>query len=151
MNQVFIGIGSNQNHPYFRIYTALKQINRLHKTQLIKKSSLYETIPLGPKFQPNFLNIVIEIRTQLSPSKLLTELQGLEKLHNRKKTKRWGPRSLDLDILIYEQIIMDTEILTIPHPGIEYREFVLIPLYEITRYDYTIPKYGKVSKLIKKL
>ena len=151
MKQVFIGIGSNQNHPHFRVNTAFKQINRINQTRLIKKSSLYETVPLGPKFQPNFINAVAEIETMLSPKSLLKELQLLEKLHNRKKTKRWGPRSLDLDILIYEQVIMDTDILTIPHPGLKYREFVLIPLYEITSYGYKVPKYGNITKLIKKL
>ena len=108
-------------------------------------------MPLGPKFQPNFINAVVEIETTLSPNKLLEELQLLEKDHNRKKTKKWGPRSLDLDILIYGQVMIDTERLTIPHPGLEYREFVLIPLYEITSYGYNVPKYGNINKLIKKL
>ena len=151
MNQVYIGIGSNQNHPHFRVQRAFKQINRIHETRLIRKSSLYETVPLGPKFQPNFINAVVEIETMLSPNELLEELQLLEKNHNRKKTKRWGPRSLDLDILIYEQVIMDTEKLIIPHPGLKYREFVLIPLYEITSYGYKVPKYGSINKLIKNL
>ena len=87
----------------------------------------------------------------LSPNKLLEELQLLEKYHNRKKAKRWGPRSLDLDILIYDQVIIDTDKLTIPHPGLEYREFVLIPLYEITSYGFKVPKFGNIDKLIKKL
>tara|TARA_B100000902_G_scaffold20712_1_gene24880 strand:- start:521 stop:1033 length:513 start_codon:yes stop_codon:yes gene_type:complete len=151
LNQVFIGIGSNKNHPYFRIYTVLRQINRIRKTTIVKKSSLYETKPLGPKMQPNFINAVIEIKTELKPNELLKELQNLEKLHNRKKTKRWGPRSIDLDILIYDNLIMNTEQLVIPHPGVEYRDFVIIPLYEITSYGYKIPKYGKVSNLIKQL
>lgn len=151
MNQVYIGIGSNKNHPHFRVHRALKQINRIHKTRLLKKSSLYETVPMGPKFQPNFINAVIKIETMLTPQKLLEELKYLEKLHNRKTTKRWGPRSLDLDILIYDQVIMNSEDLTLPHPGVKYREFVLIPLYEITRYDFEVPKYGKISKLIRRL
>lgn len=151
MNQVFIGIGSNKNHPYFRIYSVLKQINRLKSTFIVKKSSLYETKPLGPQGQPNFINAVIEIRTNFDPHELLNELQTLERQHNRKKTKKWGPRSIDLDILIYNKIIMDSKDLIIPHPGLEYREFVLIPLYEITGYGYVIPKYGKVSNLIKNL
>ncbi len=151
MNQVFIGIGSNKNHPYFRIYTVLRQINRLRKTNIVKKSSLYETKPLGPKVQPNFINAVIQVKTELEPNELLQELQNLEKLHNRKKTKRWGPRSIDLDILIYNKLIMNTDQLIIPHPGLEYRDFVIIPLYEITGYGYKIPKYGKVSNLIKQL
>ena len=67
LNQVFKGIGSNQNHPHFRIYRALKQINRMHDTRLIQSSNLYESIPLGPKFQPNFINAVAEIKTILSP------------------------------------------------------------------------------------
>ena len=151
LNQVFIGIGSNKNHPYFRIYTVLRQINRIRKTTIVKKSSLYETKPLGPKMQPNFINAVIEIKTELEPNELLKELQNLEKLHNRKRTKRWGPRSIDLDILIYDNLIMNTEQLIIPHPGVKYRDFVIIPLYEITGYGYKIPKYGKVSNLIKQL
>tara|TARA_Y100000768_G_C23981937_1_gene686366 strand:- start:2665 stop:3120 length:456 start_codon:yes stop_codon:yes gene_type:complete len=151
LNQVFIGIGSNKNHPYFRIYTVLRQINRLKETSIVKKSSLYETKPLGPKVQPNFINAVIEIKTKLEPNDLLLELQNLEKLHNRKKTKRWGPRSIDLDILIYNRLIMNTKNLIIPHPGLEYRDFVIIPLYEITGYGYSVPKYGKVSNLIKQL
>ena len=136
MNQVFIGIGSNKNHPFFRIYSVLKQINRLKSTFIVKKSSLYETKPLGPQGQPNFINAVIEIKTNFDPHELLSELQDLEKQHNRKKTKKWGPRSIDLDILIYNKIIMDSKDLIIPHPGLEYREFVLLPLYEITGYGY---------------
>ena len=151
MNQVFIGIGSNKNHPYFRIYSVLKQINRLKSTFIVKKSSLYETKPLGPQGQPNFINAIIEIKTNFDPHELLSELQDLEKQHNRKKTKKWGPRSIDLDILIYNKIIMDSKDLIIPHPGLEYREFVLLPLYEITGYGYEVPKYGRVSNLIKNL
>ena len=151
MNQVYLGIGSNKNHPYFRINTVLKQINRIKSTNIVKKSSLYVTKPLGPQAQPDFINSVIEIRTNLEPLKLLHELQNLERLHNRKKTKRWGPRSMDIDILIYNNLIMNTDKLVIPHPGLEYRDFVLIPLYEITSYRYEIPKYGKITTLIKNL
>ena len=151
MNQVYLGIGSNKNHPYFRINTVLKQINRLTSTNIVKKSSLYVTKPLGPQAQPNFINCVIEIRTNLEPLALLYELQNLERLHNRKKTKRWGPRSMDIDILIYNNLIMNTDKLIIPHPGLEYRDFVLIPLYEITTYGYKIPKYGKIISLIRNL
>jgi 2-amino-4-hydroxy-6-hydroxymethyldihydropteridine diphosphokinase len=151
LNQVYLGIGSNKNHPYFRINTVLKQINRIKSTNIVKKSSLYITKPLGPQAQPDFINSVIEIRTNLEPLKLLHELQNLERLHNRKKTKRWGPRSMDIDILIYNNIIMNTDKLVIPHPGLEYRDFVLMPLYEITSYRFEIPKYGKIITLIKNL
>jgi len=151
LNQVYLGIGSNKNHPYFRIYTVLKQINRIKSTNIVKKSSLYITKPLGPQAQPNFINSVIEIRTNLKPMELLDQLQNLERLHNRKKTKRWGPRSMDIDILIYNNLIMNTDKLIIPHPGLEYRDFVLIPLYEITTYGYKIPKYGKIISLIRNL
>jgi 2-amino-4-hydroxy-6-hydroxymethyldihydropteridine diphosphokinase len=151
LNQVYLGIGSNKNHPYFRINTVLKQINRIKSTNIVKKSSLYVTKPLGPQTQPDFINSVIEIRTNLEPLKLLHELQNLERLHNRKKTKRWGPRSMDIDILIYNNLIMNTDKLVIPHPGLEYRDFVLMPLYEITSYRFEIPKYGKIITLIKNL
>ena len=96
MNQVFIGIGSNRNHPLFRIHCALKQLNRIQKTKLVRKSSLYETIPLGPKFQPNYINAVAELKTLLSPEDLLKELQHLEKLHNRKKNQKMGPEKFRL-------------------------------------------------------
>jgi 2-amino-4-hydroxy-6-hydroxymethyldihydropteridine diphosphokinase len=151
LNQVYLGIGSNKNHPYFRINTVLRQINRIKSTNIVKKSGLYVTKPLGPQAQPNFINSVIEIKTNLEPLELLYELQNLEKLHNRKKTKRWGPRSMDIDILIYNNLIMNTNKLVIPHPGLKYRDFVLIPLYEITSYGYEIPKYGKIITLIKNL
>ena len=151
MNQVYIGIGSNQNHPIYRVSSAIKQINRITETTVVKKSSLYETSPLGPKLQPNFINAVVEIKTALKPDELLLKLQALEKLHNRKKTRRWGPRSIDLDILIYDKLIMDTRKLTIPHPGVKYREFVLLPLYEITGYGYEIPLYGKITSLIRRI
>jgi 2-amino-4-hydroxy-6-hydroxymethyldihydropteridine diphosphokinase len=151
LNQVYLGIGSNKNHPYFRINTVLKQINRIKSTNIVKKSSLYVTKPLGPQAQPDFINSVIEIKTNLEPLKLLHELQNLERLHNRKKTKRWGPRSMDIDILIYNNLIMNTDKLVIPHPGLEYRDFVLMPLYEITSYRFEIPKYGKIITLIKNL
>ena len=151
MNQVYLGIGSNKNHPYFRIHTVLKQINRIKSTSILKKSSLYITKPLGPQAQPKFINCVIEISTNLEPFELLHELQNLERLHNRKKTKRWGPRSMDIEILIYNNLIMNTDKLIIPHPGLEYRDFVLIPLHEITSYRYEIPKYGKIITLIKNL
>ena len=114
MNQVFIGLGSNRNHPLFRIHCALKQLNRIRKTKLVRKSSLYETIPLGPKFQPNYINAVAELKTYQSED-LLKELQHLENFTTEKKKN--GVRSLDLDILIYDDIIMNTEDLIIPTLG----------------------------------
>ena len=106
---------------------------------------------MGPQFQPNYSNIVIEIITSLEPSELLVFLKKLEKVHNRKTTKRWGPRSIDLDILIYSDNIICTEELTIPHPGIPHRDFVLVPLCEITSYNFNIPKFGKINSLLKKI
>ena len=85
MNQVFIGLGSNRNHPLFRIHCALKQLNRIQKTKLVRKSSLYETIPLGPKFQPNYINAVAELKTLLSPEDLLTGITASRKTSQQKK------------------------------------------------------------------
>ena len=118
------------------------------QTNVLKKSSLYESLPLGPKNQPNFINAVIKIATNYKPLDLLIILQDIEKKHNRKKTRKWGPRTLDLDILIYEDVVQNTSELTLPHPEIVNREFVLIPLLEITSYNFCMPKFGKLIRYL---
>ena len=132
MNTAYIGIGSNQHNPKYHVSRGIREINHLPKIDIQNKSSLYETLPVGPQNQPNFINAVIKITTSYQPIELLAILQSIERKHHRKRVKKWGPRTLDLDILIYEDIILDSDILKIPHPEIIYRDFVLIPLLEIT-------------------
>ncbi len=148
MNTAYIGIGSNQHNPKYHVVKGIRDINHLPKIDIQKKSSLYETLPVGPQNQPNFINAVIKIATSYQPRELLTILQSIEKKHHRKRTKKWGPRTLDLDILIYDDIILDSDVLKIPHPEIIHRDFVLIPLLEITGYNFRMPKFGKLIQYV---
>ncbi len=148
MNIAYIGIGSNQHNPKYHVTKGIREINHLIKTQVLKKSSLYVTLPVGPQNQPDFINAVIKISTLYTAEELLNILQGIEKKHHRKKLRKWGPRTLDLDILIFNDVILDTDNLTIPHPEIINREFVLIPLLEITGYNFRMPKFGKLIHYI---
>ena len=109
---------------------------------------MYKSKPLGPKNQPNFINAVIKIKTDYEPIELLNALQDIENKHHRRRIKKWGPRTLDLDILIFNQIEMVDERLIIPHPEMINRDFVLIPLFEVTNYNFNIPKYGKLTRYI---
>ncbi|MEC7832888.1 MAG: 2-amino-4-hydroxy-6-hydroxymethyldihydropteridine diphosphokinase [Pseudomonadota bacterium] len=150
MNTVYIALGSNQNNPIYHIQKGMKEINHLNNTHIVRRSSLYSSKPLGPKNQPDYINAVIKIETSLKPEELLKSLQSIENLHHRKRIKKWGPRTLDLDILIYDNLEINSDRLTIPHPDMTKREFVLIPLLEITNYRFNIPKYGKLVHYLKK-
>ena len=148
MNTVYIALGSNQNNPVYHVEKGIREINHLTQTKVLKKSSLYTTKPIGPQNQPDFINAVIKISTKNEPIALLDILQEIEQQHNRKRIKRWGPRTLDLDIIIFNELEINEDRLTIPHPEMIKRDFVLIPLLEITNYDFLIPKYGKIKKFL---
>jgi len=130
MARVFIGIGSNIGDRRRNIESAINSIRR-EGIKITKISGFYETEPWGVKNQPYFINGVIEVETELSPIKLLLLLKRIERDIGRKKAMKWGPREIDLDILLYDDIILKSEILNIPHPFLEDREFVLKPLCEI--------------------
>ncbi len=127
---VYVGIGSNLGN---REENCLKAIRLMEEQgiKVVKRSSLYETEPWGVKDQPMFINMVIEAETELGPEELLTVLKSIESAMGRTETKRWGPRVIDLDILFYNNLILDTPELRIPHPYIQERPFVLTPLGEI--------------------
>jgi len=148
LNTVYIALGSNQNNPVYHVEKGIREINHLTQTKVLKKSSLYTTKPIGPQNQPDFINAVIKISTKNEPIALLDILQEIEQQHNRKRIKRWGPRTLDLDIIIFNELEINEDRLTIPHPEMIKRDFVLIPLLEITNYDFLIPKYGKIKKFL---
>ncbi len=111
---------------------AVAEIGKLEQTRITALSGFYDTEPVGPVEQPNFLNAVIRVETSLSPRLLLAELQRIEtEVFRRKRDVHWGPRSMDLDILLYGDLILEEEGLVIPHPRLHERRFVLVPLVEI--------------------
>ncbi len=131
MTQAFIGIGSNLADPLRQVQTAIRELSQLPNSTFLKSSSLYRTKPLGPSAQPDFINAVVALETALSPLSLLDALQALELQHGRVRNLRWGPRTLDLDLLLYEQLELKSARLILPHPGLKSRIFVLKPLAEI--------------------
>jgi len=126
----YIGIGSNLGN---RQKNCLRAIELLQKKDIIvtKRSSLYETEPWGVKDQPRFINMAVEIDTSLEPKELLKILKNIEKELGREKSSKWGPRIIDLDILLFDDIILNKDNLKIPHPLMHERDFVLRPLCEI--------------------
>jgi 2-amino-4-hydroxy-6-hydroxymethyldihydropteridine diphosphokinase len=130
MAKVYIGIGSNIGKREYNCKKAIQKIEG--KGIRVKKiSSMYETKPWGFKEQPLFINMVIEVETEINPYELLKILKQIETEMGRKETIRWGPRIIDLDILLYNNEIIDREDLKIPHPFLHQRDFVLLPLSEI--------------------
>jgi len=142
MARVFIGIGSNLGERESHIAAAIGQIAELPETELVRVSSLMETDPIGPVGQGKFLNAAAELRTELDPLALLDELQSIEDGLGRVRTVRWGPRTIDLDILLYDNEVIDGGRLRVPHPLMHEREFVLAPLAEIAP-DVVHPATGK--------
>lgn len=132
MLRCFIGLGANLAQPIAQLQQALIAIKALPNTKLVAASSFYGSKPMGPQDQPNYVNAVVAIDTSLAPLALLDLLQHIEQQQGRqRKAERWGPRTLDLDILLYGQQLINSERLTIPHYGLNQREFVLYPLAEI--------------------
>jgi 2-amino-4-hydroxy-6-hydroxymethyldihydropteridine diphosphokinase len=133
MAKVYIGLGSNLSDPHKQIHLAIDALKDIETCKLINLSSLYFSRPMGPQDQPDYMNAVAEITTQLSPLSLLDKLQAIENSAGRvRKDNRWGARILDLDILLFDNKVINSERLTLPHYGLELREFVLLPLAEIS-------------------
>ncbi len=130
MHTAYIGIGANLGNREENCELAIKFLIKNGIT-VTKRSSMLETEPWGVKEQPNFINMALEIKTSLKPDELLHFLKNIEIEVGRLPTAHWGPRVIDLDILLYDDIILKTSELEIPHPGISEREFVLKPLAEI--------------------
>lgn len=147
MALVYIGIGSNLEDPLQQVQNAIIELAQLPASQLVKSSSLYRSKPLGPKDQPDFINAVIALETQLPPLSLLDALQALELQYGRVRTSHWGPRTLDLDVLLYDQQQLQTERLILPHPGLKNRIFVLKPLMEIAP-ELVLPSGERLADLL---
>ena len=139
----YIGMGANLIEPVAQLKRAVAALALLPATQLRQVSQFYSSKPMGPQDQPDYVNAVAAIETELSPQQLLTALQQIEQQQGReRKAERWGPRTLDLDILLYGQLKLTTANLTIPHYGMHLREFVLYPLAEIAP-ELVLP-YGTI-------
>nr|VFJ49576.1 MAG: 2-amino-4-hydroxy-6-hydroxymethyldihydropteridinediphosphokinase [Candidatus Kentron sp. FM]VFJ49877.1 MAG: 2-amino-4-hydroxy-6-hydroxymethyldihydropteridinediphosphokinase [Candidatus Kentron sp. FM]VFK16766.1 MAG: 2-amino-4-hydroxy-6-hydroxymethyldihydropteridinediphosphokinase [Candidatus Kentron sp. FM] len=144
----YIGVGANLGDPIATVRAALTALRELPKTKPSSVSNLYRTSPLGPPDQPDFINAVAAIHTGLSPFVLLSSLQSIEHRYGRIRDHvRWGPRTLDLDLLLYGDSRITGEVLTVPHAGLNERAFVLVPLHEIAP-DLVIPGYESVKKLL---
>jgi 2-amino-4-hydroxy-6-hydroxymethyldihydropteridine diphosphokinase len=137
----FIGIGSNQGDPFARCREAVACVAAIKGCKFLRGSSLYRTEPVGYPYQDWFANAVLEIRTILPAPILMQELQLIETRMGRQETVKWGPRVIDLDILFYGQEVIRDENITIPHPELHRRRFVLEPLLEIAPY-FIHPGFG---------
>ena len=131
MTLVYIGLGANLDQPQQQLEQALVELARLPSSTLVSHSSLYHSKPVGPQDQPDYVNAVALLETLLAPLDLLDALQQLEQNHGRIRKRHWGERTLDLDIILIDNQIIDSERLTVPHPFAQQRSFVLIPLSEI--------------------
>jgi len=147
----FIGLGSNMDDPQARCLEAIGHLEKVKKSTLLRRSSFYRTEPVGLTNQDWFINAVVELRTALSARELLAELQAIENLMGRSRIVKWGPRVIDLDILLYGQEIIEEADLTVPHREMHKRRFVLEPLYELAPYAIH-PAFGvSVAGLRKRL
>ncbi|MDF2177806.1 2-amino-4-hydroxy-6-hydroxymethyldihydropteridine diphosphokinase [Aliiglaciecola sp. CAU 1673] len=132
MISCYIGMGANLDDPQKQLQEALRALRRLPDSHLADCSSFYASKPMGPQDQPDYVNAVARLDTRLAPLALLDALQAIEQEQGRvRKSERWGARTLDLDLLLYGDLVVNSERLTLPHYGMREREFVLHPLLEI--------------------
>lgn len=144
----FIGLGSNLQDPRRQLLRAFAELDQLPDTRLIARSSLYRSAPVGYTDQPEFVNAVAKIGTTLTPQALLQALLQIELRHGRERTFRNAPRTLDLDVLLYDETQLHEHGLTIPHPQMHLRPFVLLPLLEIEP-DCSIPGVGEAQQALR--
>jgi 2-amino-4-hydroxy-6-hydroxymethyldihydropteridine diphosphokinase len=142
----YIGLGSNLDDPVRQVSGALRELAGLPGSRLLRCSSLYRSQPLGPPDQPDYVNAAAAAQTDLLPVELLRELQLLERRHGRRRGVRWGPRTLDLDLLLFDELVLDIPALKLPHPELTRRAFVLVPLAEIAP-AAVVPGHGPVGRL----
>lgn len=145
--RAFIALGSNLDQPVKQLMQAISALDRLPDTRVLRVSPLYANPPMGPQDQPDYVNAVSLIATRLAPDALLEALKALEQAAGRLATRVWGARVLDLDILTYGDRTLNTPTLTIPHPGIAERRFVLTPWHDIAP-DTRLPDGRAISQLL---
>ena len=150
MSLAYIGLGANLDQPQQQLEQALIELARLPDSKLISHSSLYRSKPVGPQDQPDYVNAVALIETQFAPLDLLDALQQIEQDHGRIRKRHWGERTLDLDILLIDDLVMNSERLTVPHPFAQERSFVVYPLSEITP-SLSFPNGKRLEQLLTEL
>ncbi|MBL8250109.1 MAG: 2-amino-4-hydroxy-6-hydroxymethyldihydropteridine diphosphokinase [Candidatus Competibacter sp.] len=130
--RAYIGIGSNLNNPVHQVRHAFEALGDILSSCCVARSPLYRSAPAGgPPGQPDYINAVAALDTGLTPGQLLAVLRAMELAQGRVRTVRWGPRTLDLDLLLYDQLVLDDPRLTLPHPRLHERAFVLYPLHDV--------------------
>lgn len=147
MTLCYLGLGSNLDHPARQIERAMVQLRQWPDCRCIARSSLYASAPIGPQDQPDFINAVIALDTSLPPLALLDAAQALEQAAGRKRLRHWGERTLDVDVLLYGNEIIDLARLSVPHPQLHQRAFVLKPLAEIAP-DLVLPDGSRLTELL---
>ncbi len=147
MTLAYVGLGANIGEPQRQLQSAFMALDRLPETRVTARSGLYRSAPLGNPDQPEFLNAVARLETELSPEALLQSLQEIELRHGRQRPFAGAPRTLDLDLLLYGDLAVDSPRLAVPHPRMHERAFVLKPLAEIAP-DIAIPGKGKARDLL---
>ncbi|MFO1390432.1 2-amino-4-hydroxy-6-hydroxymethyldihydropteridine diphosphokinase [Cellvibrio sp.] len=143
----YIGLGSNLENPRAQVEQAFFELSTLASSQLLKRSPLYGSTAVGPGEQPDYVNAVALLETDLQPLELLDALQAIEQSHRRVRIEHWGPRTLDLDILLLDDRCIDSERLKVPHPYLTQRNFVLYPLVDIAP-DLNLPNGESLQELI---
>jgi 2-amino-4-hydroxy-6-hydroxymethyldihydropteridine diphosphokinase len=147
----YVALGSNLDDPLVQVERALQELAGLPRTRCVLRSSLYRSRPFGPVQQPDFINAVAGLLTELDPATLLGELQQLEaRLGRERPAVRWGPRRIDLDLLVHGTETISQPGLDLPHPGIAERAFVLVPLAEFAP-DLEVPGVGRVRSLLSRV
>ncbi len=147
MVPVYVGLGSNLADPLAQLDYAVKALKGLPHCRFVACSRYFSSKPMGPQDQPDYINAAVCIETDLKPLDLLTNLQAIEQQQGRERIRHWGPRTLDLDLLLYGSETLQTETLTVPHPGIFERSFVLLPLFDLNP-ELLIPGQGLLANLI---
>ncbi len=148
---VYIGLGANLNDPLTTVRTAIEKLTTLPKSEFVAQSKIYLSKPMGPADQPDYVNAVVQLKTQLTAHEVYAQTSAIEQEHGRTRNgEHWGPRTLDLDILLYGSQVIDDEQLTVPHYGLKEREFVVYPLLDIDS-TLTLPCGAQLQSLANNL
>ncbi len=148
VHTAYVALGSNLKDPVAQITQCFMELENIPETEIIARSSLYWSAPVGCGEQADFINAVVHLTTTLTPQKLLQELFEIEHRHGRQRRTKNAPRTLDLDLLSFDELVIAQPLLTLPHPRMHERAFVLMPLCEIAP-DYAIPGKGRASEYLK--
>ena len=145
-NVAFIALGANLDRPRECIELAVEHLET-NEIKVLQRASLYRSPPMGPQDQPDFINTVVQVEVEYTARELLQKLQTIESLMGKKKIRHWGPRIIDLDLILFGEQIISSDTLTVPHPRMHERRFVLEPLAELSP-DIVVPTHNKTVKAL---